>query len=467
MPVNAFDVRIAYFGDAGELHRRLSPIGVVLRLDRCEDGRVRTMLFVDPVRVLEFRGGKGRVVESSGASRPVDDPFRAIDRLLGDLKSVPAGAPDCVGGLVGFLGYELLSQVESIPDDLPGESSLPDLWLGEFPLVVVFDPSARPETVRLFGLDDDAPTRRRADAVRRRLELPSPPPPEPLLDETGGRRAISSMGRNRWLRRVEEIREAIRDGSVYQVNLTQRFLLRVPGDPTSIYERLLARHPARYAAHLALEDGDILSLSPELFLEVRDGVVVTRPIKGTLPRGRTSEEDARRAQALLASEKDRAELAMIVDLMRNDLSKVARTGSVKVESHAVLESVPTVHHLVSTVRAELDDDRTLGDLLRATFPGGSVTGAPKLAAMEYIRRMETLRRGPYTGAIGFLGRDGRARLNLAIRTLVLDSELARIHAGCGIVADSDPKTEWREAVAKVEGLLSILGGDAPCDLDKC
>ena len=467
MPVNTLDARIAYFGDAAELQRRLRPMGVVLRLDRCEASSVRTMFFVDPARVLAFRGREGRLVESSGKVRSVEDPFSTIDLLLGALRPAPADAPDCVGGLVGFLGYELLSHVEPIPADLPGESALPDLWLGDFPLVVVFDPRKEPGVVRLFGLDDDAPTRRRAEAVRRCLELPLPSPPKPPLEEASARPAISSMGRQRWLRRVEEIREAIRDGSVYQVNLTQRFLVRVPGEAAVIYQRLLDRHPARYAAHLALEGGDILSLSPELFLEIRDREVITRPIKGTLPRGKAPAEDERQAAALLASAKDRAELAMIVDLMRNDLSKVARTGSMKVVSHAALESVPTVHHLVSTVRAVLDDGKTLGDLLRATFPGGSVTGAPKVAAMEYIREMETLRRGPYTGAIGFLGRDGRARLNLAIRTLVLDSELARIHAGCGIVADSDPIAEWREAVAKVEGLLEILGGDAPCNPDKC
>ncbi len=466
MPVNALDVRIAYLGDARELQLRLRSLGVVLRLDRCERGRIRTLFFVDPVRVLEFRGGAGRIVEADGVERAVEDPFRTLDAMLGERRSAPEDAPDCVGGLVGFLGYELLQHVESVPVDLPGESALPDLWLGDFPLVVVFDPGTETHTVRLFGLDDDPPTRRRARAVRRCLEAPSSAFVTPPFEPGTRRPAVSSMGRRRWMRRVEAIREAIRDGSVYQVNLTQRFLLRVPGDAASVYERLLSRHPALYAAHLALEDGDILSLSPELFLEANHREVITRPIKGTLPRGATPEDDALQAKRLLSSEKDRAELAMIVDLMRNDLSKVARTGSVEVVSHAVLESFPTVHHLVSTVRAQLDDAKTFGDLLRATFPGGSVTGAPKRAAMESIHRMETLRRGPYTGAIGFLGRDGRVRLNLAIRTLVLAHELARIHAGCGIVADSEPETEWREAVAKVEGLLDILGGKPPCDLDK-
>ena len=201
-----------------------------------------------------------------------------------------------------------------------------------------------------------------------------------------------------------------------------------------------------------------MSFSPELFFDVEDAWVTTRPIKGTAARAEDPALDRRRRTALLASEKDRAELAMIVDLMRNDLSRVCEAATVRCREHAVLETMPTVHHLVSTIEGRLAPGQDVFDLLRAAFPGGSITGAPRRRAMEFIESLETLRRGVYTGSIGFLGFDGRACLNIAIRTLVLEDGYARIHGGGGIVIDSDPEAEWAESVVKVKGLLDGLGG---------
>ena len=274
---------------------------------------------------------------------------------------------------------------------------------------------------------------------------------------------------------MEAIRDRIAGGEIYQANLTRRLATRFDRDPWPLYRRLRTGDPSLFSAYLDLGGGApghasalgsaparpraILSASPEPFLSVtRDGRVSTDPIKGTRPRGRTPGEDRALARELLTSAKDRAENVMIVDVLRNDLGRVCRPGTVRVPRLCRLERTAAVQHLVSTVTGRLTAGQDAFDLLRASFPGGSITGAPKIRAMEILRGLEPTRRGPYTGALGWIGPDGAMATSILIRTLVADGTQLSLHVGGGITWGSDPRAEWDETVAKASGPLGAIGG---------
>jgi para-aminobenzoate synthetase component 1 len=259
-----------------------------------------------------------------------------------------------------------------------------------------------------------------------------------------------------YLAAIARIKRYILDGDCYQVNFAQRFSVPAEGDPWEAYQGLRRINAAPFGAYLNTPDCQVLCSSPERFLRVRGGDVETRPIKGTRPRGQDPIEDLMLADALLGSAKDRAENLMIVDLLRNDLGKVCAVGSVRVPRLFEVQSFARVHHLVSTVRGRLATGRTAADLLRACFPGGSITGAPKLRAMEIIEELEPHRRGIYCGSIGYLGWDGAMDTNIAIRTMVQSEGVTRLWAGGGIVADSKPEAEYRETYYKAAALLDLL-----------
>ncbi len=268
-----------------------------------------------------------------------------------------------------------------------------------------------------------------------------------------------------WIERVEAVREAIARGEIYQANLTRRLEAPFAGDPWPLFRRLRTGDPALYAGFLDLGPSPatgapraLLSASPEPFLAVtRDGVVATDPIKGTRPRGRTREEDRDLARQLLASGKDQAENVMIVDVLRNDLGRVCEPGTVRVPRLLRLERTAAVQHLVTTVTGQLRADTDAFDLLAAAFPGGSITGAPKIRAMELIETLEPVRRGPYCGAMTWFGPDGQMGSSILIRTFVADGERLTLHVGGGITWRSDPGDEWDETVAKARGPLSSIG----------
>jgi para-aminobenzoate synthetase component I len=264
------------------------------------------------------------------------------------------------------------------------------------------------------------------------------------------------MTHARYLEALARIRDYLIAGDCYQVNLAQRFAAPAAGDPWTAYRRLRVLNAAPFGAYLQTPDAHLLCSSPERFLWVRDGRVETRPIKGTRPRATDPDEDARLAESLRLSPKDRAENLMIVDLLRNDLGRVCATGSLQVPGLFEIERFARVHHLVSTVTGRLAAGRTALDLLRAAFPGGSITGAPKRRAMEIIEELEPHRRGVYCGAIGYLGFDGAMDTNIAIRTLIHSDGVVRCWAGGGIVADSDPESEYRETYDKAAPLLDLL-----------
>jgi para-aminobenzoate synthetase component 1 len=267
---------------------------------------------------------------------------------------------------------------------------------------------------------------------------------------------VSNLTRDSYRATVLRAKQYIAAGDVYQVNLSQRFQCGVDASAPEVYHALRNSNPAPYGVYLDIGDAQILSTSPECFLNIRDRHVMTRPIKGTRARGATPEEDARIAVELLASPKDNAELVMITDLERNDLGRVCEFGSVRVSELVRVETYATVHHLVSTVEGILRGDVTHVDCVRACFPGGSITGAPKIRAMEIIDELEPHARGVYTGAIGFLGFNRLTHFNIAIRTVVYQNGRLTFHSGGGIVSDSEPDAEYDETLVKAGGILNAI-----------
>jgi len=440
--------------EAAERFRELP--GLVL-LESARPGRNARWSFLtaDPLLVLE---------------RPSDapDPFaeaRATLRRVAQEEPAVDGAPPFLGGLAGYLSYDLGRRFERLPSLAVEDQPLPLLRLALHDWVVAWD--RRNGTYWLGGRAVDGDTgrleRRLAD-VRERLARGKPvardaePPPDDLRFTSGLDRAAYEAG-------VEAIRERIADGDLYQANLTRRLETPFAGDPWPLYRRLRTGDPALFAAYIDLGRSlggttrAIVSASPEPFLRVDPrGNVATDPIKGTRPRGRTRDEDRALACELLASDKDRAENVMIVDVLRNDLGRVCRPGSVRVPRLCRLERTSAVQHLVSTVTGRLIPGRDAFDLLSASFPGGSITGAPKIRAMEILEGLEPVRRGPYTGAIGWLGPDGAMETSIAIRTLVADGARLTLHVGGGITWRSDPAAEWDETVDKARGPLTAIHG---------
>ncbi len=423
----------------------------------------------------------------SVAPGAASDPFHALQAVLDRFPvETLAGLPPFQGGLAGYLGYELHRFVEPA-SRLPQRSHRhPDLWMGAYDWTVAWDHELGRCWILSTGLPESSAPERRRRAERRMAFV------EGLLEAgsevdgerrslagaasslVGKRRAMSAVprpahpvpgfpgldstfSREGYLAAVDRVRTFIREGDVFQVNLSQRLSFECSEDPREVYHHIRGKHPAAFSAAIRAEGSWIFSASPERFLRVRGGEVETRPIKGTAARGKTPREDAELAEGLRASAKDRAENVMIVDLLRNDLSKVCADHTVEVTGLCVLESHPSVHHLVSTVRGRLREGVGVEELLRATFPGGSVTGAPKIRAVEIIGELEPIQRGVYTGSIGYLGFDGTVDLSVVIRTIVLEDRRAHLAVGGGILLDSDPEREYVETLDKAEGLLRALG----------
>ncbi len=371
------------------------------------------------------------------------------------------GLPPFQGGVAGFLGYEFGDRLERLPAPRSDDLGLPDVWLGAYDWVVAWDHEEGRAWVLAgqWGRRAARPTaEERIREIVRRLSGSGPARASQAVAATSPPEFRSGFTRDGYLRAVERVRELILAGDIFQANLSQRFEAPWPGDSFDFYRRLTAVNPAPFAAYFRGEGFAVASASPERFLMVDpSGQVETRPIKGTRPRGDTPDADRRLAEELLASEKDRAENVMIVDLLRNDLSKVCRPGTVEVPALCALRSHPTVHHLESIVTGRLEAGQTAADLLRAAFPGGSITGAPKVRAMEILRELEPVARGVYCGSIGWMSVTGAMDTSIAIRTVTLQDGRAYFHAGGGIVADSIPDLEYQETLDKAAGIRQAFG----------
>ena len=417
-----------------------------------------------------------------GRSVICHDPLEVARSLMPPPLTREAGAAlPFVGGAVGYWGYELGQQLDSIELHAEDDLGLPDLVLLYVDRLIAIDHvTGRSYSVGL-GFDHDRTAagwkaRDAADALALELSgLCAPGLQAVDADSDGGAGSSAERGRSLvaetllpdglrtgfdtgdYVKAVASILDEIEAGNVYQVNLTRRLKHRFDGDVLALYDALRRVNPAPFGAFLGLPELSVLSSSPERFLRVDPtGRVESRPIKGTRPRGRDAEEDERLARELASSPKDRAENVMIVDLVRNDLGRVCQTGSVEVAELMSVESYAGVFQLVSTVTGRLNKQCDVTDLLRACFPPGSMTGAPKLAAMRVIDAQEPVRRGVYSGAIGYLDARGGADLSVVIRTLLVEGGHAYLHAGGGVVADSDPVAEHREAMDKARPLLAAL-----------
>ena len=363
------------------------------------------------------------------------------------------------GGAIGYLGFEIARHIERLPATTVDDVGAPDLAFGWYDAALVWDGQERRGW--LVGLADGVRELRAAlEAAPEPLEPPYPPAAAHATC------LQPNMSRASYLARVAAARRYIEAGDIYQVNLSQRFSAPLPAPGIELYRRLRRVSPAPFAAYLAALGGvEVLSSSPERLLLSDGDSLETRPIKGTRPRGRDAAEDVRLAAALRASPKDAAEHVMIVDLERNDLGRIAAVGSVAVPEFAALETYAHVHHLTSTVVARRRPGVGLAETLRAVLPGGSISGAPKIRALEIIDELEPTVRGVYTGAIGYVSAHGRSDLNVAIRTLTVARGRALAHVGGAIVHDSDPEAEYRETLDKARGMARALGARLPDEAD--
>ncbi len=471
--------------DPVEACARLADLPFVVLLDSAthpdQVGR-HTFLTADPATVVRSKGALTQQLDAGRWTRIAADPVAHVGALLEPFAAEPvAGIPPFQGGAAGYVGYDWGAQLERVPRTRYDDLAIPDAMLGLYDWVIAWDHQTEQAWVISTGIPEQGPARRERAArrlafVKERLadrriggsadsegttSVPSvypsirlSAPSYPVPDVPGVRSNFTRAG---YLDAAARVIEYVYAGDIFQANLSQRLQAPLAGTPFELYRRLRQRNPAPFAAYLDFGDVVVASSSPERFLRVDDGRrVETRPIKGTRPRGVGPEHDAALALALAESDKDMAENVMIVDLLRNDLSRVCRPGTVRVPELFALEHYQTVHHLVSTVVGELAPQRDALDLLRAAFPGGSITGAPKVRAMQIIAELEPTQRAVYCGSIGYVSVTGALDTSIVIRTYLVIGRDVYFQVGGGIVADSDPAQEYRETLDKARGLIAAL-----------
>ncbi len=440
-----------------------------------------------PRGAWRMTGSKAEEWTPEGGWRALDgaDPLGDLDRRLGRERPVHVpGLPRFWGGAVGYFGYDVVRSIERLPDPPADDLGLPEAMVMFTDIVVAIDnlkgtataicpvsvgpPDAAPGEGDPGGDGKDGATRdeealrrsyeaalRRLDAVVDELASAQGPAPLRLLPEPEEDPPFrSSMSREEFEAAVERIREYIFAGDAFQVVLSQRLEMGLQGAPFDLYRALRSVNPSPYLYHLEMDGVTLVGSSPEVLVRLEDGVVTVRPIAGTRPRGGSPEEDRVLADDLLADEKELAEHRMLVDLGRNDVGRVAEYGTVRVPDLMIVERYSHVMHLVSQVEGDVRGDLSGLDVLRACFPAGTVSGAPKVRAMEIIDELEPIRRGPYAGAVGYVGYGGRSMdTAIAIRTVLVTGGKAYVQAGAGIVADSDPAREYEETLNKARALL--------------
>jgi para-aminobenzoate synthetase component 1 len=419
------------------------------------------ILTADPTSLLLTRGETTRICQAGEERVSRADPFQLLREALGPIDRGPEEIPFC-GGAIGYFGYDLGRRLERLPAIAEDVEQLPEMAIGIHDWALVVD--HQEQRSWLVGRNPARLERYRRLMLQasRRSARARPAHAYRVLGEV-----CSNMSHAEYLASIDRIKRYIKDGDCYQVNFAQRFSVAAEGDTWQAYRALRQLNGAPFSAYLNTPHCKVLSTSPERFLQVRDGRVETKPIKGTAPRGADPIEDLMLAEMLQNSRKDQAENVMIVDLLRNDLGKVCTPGSVEVPELFKLESYARVHHLVSKVCGTLSPDQDALSLLRACFPGGSITGAPKLRSMEIIEELEPHRRGIYCGSIGYIGFNGDMDTNIAIRTMVHADGITRLWAGGGIVADSDPEAEYRETYHKAAALLDLLQRMEQMNRERC
>ena len=423
----------------------------------------------DPFLLLKSRGKEITLLYGDRQEKVIGNPFDVLGQMLEKYALDPSPFPiPLIGGAVGYLSYDLGHFIEHLPATAIDDLKLPECYIAFYDAIIAFDHLEGRTYIAATGFPEMEEASRRSKAQERidelRAMLAETPCPEETphsgvvlsAKNTESTKIRANFTHEEYVKAVATAREYIASGDIFQVNLSQRFDVDLPIAPYELYRMLRLINPAPFACYLNFNDVTVASASPERFLRLDGDLVETRPMKGTRPRGKSAAEDDTLARELLQSVKDRAENVMIVDLERNDLGRVCKYGTVRVRELWTLERYATVFQLTSTVEGRLREGKSRIDLLKATFPGGSISGAPKVRAMEIIDELEPTRRGIYTGSLGYLSFDGGMDLNIVIRTFLIKDGKAYFQVGGGIVSDSDPEAEYQETLDKARALIEAL-----------
>ena len=468
-----------------ELYRRLSschPISFLLESGKGPK-RVARYSFIgcDPYLLFTAQGDSYELRRKDGFHIHAGNSFEALATLLRNSHmSKPDHLPPFFGGAVGYFGYDVVRQFEHLPNVSGHGLNVPDIHFSFFDLVAALDHESRtlflifaPPLERYLGEPREKLYQEGCDRLAALEARLSVQPKAPVFHPSDLQPSFhAGMAQEDYQQKVRHCQEFIRSGDIYQANLSHRFMLDFTNTAdsdesanqvplrhlsTNLYERLRGVNPSPFAGILQFENFSLISSSPERLVRLHENVVETRPIAGTRPRGHTLQEDRRLTEDLLTNQKERAEHLMLVDLERNDVGRVSRYGTVQTDAFMVVERYSHVSHIVSNIRGTLRQGLDGFDVIRAMFPGGTITGVPKIRCMEILEMLEPCRRGPYTGSMGYLSWSGDLDLNIIIRTLVLKGTRGYLQVGAGIVADSDPQREYEETLLKAEAFLSLLG----------
>jgi len=439
-----------------ELYGRLSGLDYSFFLDSGMDekklGR-HSFIGFEPFLVFRSKGSRIELIDKTGTKRITGNPFEITGKLMNRYRSRGHAGIPFAGGAVGYFAYDLAEfSIKDFKFESKDDLKNWDCVLGFYDSVLARD-NLKKKTYIIAK--DECKKERMLDLIALQAGQAGRQAKKEKFKVTSNMK--SNFTKEDYCKAVERVREYIAAGDIYQANLSQRFSAGFEGNAWSLYKKLRAVNPAPFAAFLNFPEVKILSDSPERFLKITGRNVETRPMKGTRPRGKSKTEDRRLKTELKNSVKDRAENLMIVDLERNDLGKVCEYGSVKVSELEIVETYPTVFQMVSNVSGRLKKNVSQIDCLKACFPGGSITGAPKVRAMEIIDELEPTRRNIYTGAIGYLGFNGDMDLNIAIRTIIIKDKKAFFQVGGGVVIDSKPELEYQETLDKAKALMKALG----------
>ncbi len=450
-------VRLNYRSDSGDFFDRVRHFPDAIWLDSgqplANQGRF-DVISACPDCVIETFGDTSTITGASGSRESRGDPFDLVTKLLEPLLvDQPNGDKvPFTSGIMGYFGYDLGRRYHRIAPSRQSITTLPDMRVGRYLWALLVDHEEKTVQLHFHALCPNALKNKIVEIFLSESPTSSGDDSQRFSCEPFS----AQISKSRYIDNLEKISQYIHAGDCYQVNFAQHFYSQYSGDSYHAYRALRRAIPSPYSAYWQWRDVSIMSLSPERFLRVQGDDVETKPIKGTIERGKTRDHDRQNAEALINSEKDRAENLMIVDLLRNDLGKNAQIGSVAVPKLFDLETFPNVHHLVSTITAKIASDKTPIDVLRECFPGGSITGAPKLRAMQIIDQLEAVNRSVYCGSVGYIGTDLSMDTNIAIRTVVADGNRLNCWAGGGIIADSIAEDEYAESIAKIKIILDTL-----------
>lgn len=403
-------------------------------INACEKIGRYSFIGFSPFITIKAKGDRVIIQEEEKEYRKKGNPFLILRDILKKAKKNPE-----FKGCFGYFGYSLSWFIEDLPKKNKDDIGLPDLYFIFPKSLIVFDHKLK--KIEILSKDEDE--------IRKKLKKE-----EPFLSLTIKRgRITSNLTKGEYIKMVKKAKEYIKAGDIYQANLSQRLFCKLEIDPWFLYKRLSSINPSPFAAFLNLPDGSIVSSSPERLIKVENGIIETRPIAGTRPRGKKENDDKTKEKELILSEKERAEHIMLVDLERNDLGKVCEYGTVISDEFMSIERYSHVMHIVSNIKGVLRRDKDFIDCVIAVFPGGTITGVPKKRCMEIIEELEPTSRGVWTGSIGYIDFGGKMDLNIIIRTIIIKDEIAYLQVGGGIVADSNPIDEYYETLHKAEALV--------------